>query len=368
MPRNGSGVYSAPPGTAATPNTTIASSPYNALVDDLVADANTARPVTAGGTGATNAADARSNLGLGTAAVVNTGTSGATIPLLNGANTWSAAQVIPTVTAANAAGTFLKSGTPGTANFGALRSSSAVMLGYLVRPDTDVNEGYVSTGNFNIAKAALEVRAGATVFKRAAAAAVDEGDPVTMTTVMTVGQGVHDASLSDPGANAIAFAKGRFNTIELGDDSDTTLARIAAGRASLEGKELAAISVGTFTPGLTFGGGSTGMSFSSRAGDYVKIDRGALGTLVMAWVRITLSAKGSSTGTALVTGLPFTVGGSTWRSVSVGYYDPSAMAITGGLAQAGNTVISLFKDGSTSLTHADFADTSSFYLFVSYTV
>lgn len=36
----------------------------------------------------------RTNLGLGTAATQNTGTSGATVPLLNGANTWSAAQVI----------------------------------------------------------------------------------------------------------------------------------------------------------------------------------------------------------------------------------------------------------------------------------
>jgi hypothetical protein len=45
-----------------------------------------------GGTGATTASGARSNLGLGTAATVNTGTSGATVPLLNAANTWSLAQ------------------------------------------------------------------------------------------------------------------------------------------------------------------------------------------------------------------------------------------------------------------------------------
>lgn len=55
MPRDGSGVYSAPAGTTATPNTTIESSKYNALVADLVADANAARPVTAGGTGETAA-------------------------------------------------------------------------------------------------------------------------------------------------------------------------------------------------------------------------------------------------------------------------------------------------------------------------
>jgi hypothetical protein len=35
---------------------------------------------------------ARANLGLGSAAISSTGTSGATIPLLNGANTWSGVQ------------------------------------------------------------------------------------------------------------------------------------------------------------------------------------------------------------------------------------------------------------------------------------
>lgn len=155
MPRTG-GVYSPPAGTKGVSNTTIQSVPYNALVDDLTADANAARPVTAGGTGATSASAARTALGLaigtnvqaydaglqsiaglttaadrmiyttasdvyattaltpfartllddaaaanarttlelGTAATQNTGTSGANIPLLNAANTWSAAQTL----------------------------------------------------------------------------------------------------------------------------------------------------------------------------------------------------------------------------------------------------------------------------------
>lgn len=45
------------------------------------------------------AATARTNLGLGTSAIVNTGTSGATIPLLNAANTWGAAQALGSSTA-----------------------------------------------------------------------------------------------------------------------------------------------------------------------------------------------------------------------------------------------------------------------------
>ena len=39
-----------------------------------------------------NITAARSNLGLGSAATANTGTSGANVPLLNGVNTWSSAQ------------------------------------------------------------------------------------------------------------------------------------------------------------------------------------------------------------------------------------------------------------------------------------
>ncbi|ACP25651.1 hypothetical protein NGR_c18870 [Sinorhizobium fredii NGR234] len=62
LPRTG-GIYSPPAGTKGVPNTTIQSVPYNALIDDLTADANAARPITAGGTGATSASAARTALG-----------------------------------------------------------------------------------------------------------------------------------------------------------------------------------------------------------------------------------------------------------------------------------------------------------------
>lgn len=65
-PRDGSGIHSKPPGTSGVPNTTIETAKYNGFCDDLVADLNAARPITAGGTGATNAASARANLGLST--------------------------------------------------------------------------------------------------------------------------------------------------------------------------------------------------------------------------------------------------------------------------------------------------------------
>jgi hypothetical protein len=62
MPRDGSGIYTTPAGTTAVPDTTIESAKYNANVADVAADLNAARPIVAGGTGATSAATARANL------------------------------------------------------------------------------------------------------------------------------------------------------------------------------------------------------------------------------------------------------------------------------------------------------------------
>ena len=63
MPRDGSGTFTAPAGTTATSGTTIESAKYNAFVNDLVTDGNTARPIVAGGTGATTAGAALAALG-----------------------------------------------------------------------------------------------------------------------------------------------------------------------------------------------------------------------------------------------------------------------------------------------------------------
>jgi hypothetical protein len=63
MPRDGSDVYNVPNGTYGIEDTTIESASYNAFVDDLAQDLNHPRPILAGGTAATNAADAMTNLG-----------------------------------------------------------------------------------------------------------------------------------------------------------------------------------------------------------------------------------------------------------------------------------------------------------------
>lgn len=64
MPRNGSGVMSKPPNTTAQPNTTIRSAMFNSVIDDFIQDANDPRPITAGGTGASNIVTMRDNFEL----------------------------------------------------------------------------------------------------------------------------------------------------------------------------------------------------------------------------------------------------------------------------------------------------------------
>ena len=69
----------------------------------------------------TSLGTARANLGLGSAAISSTGTSGATIPLLNGANTWSGVQSF------NSGDLVLKGATSGSTTVNAAAAASGVL-------------------------------------------------------------------------------------------------------------------------------------------------------------------------------------------------------------------------------------------------
>lgn len=69
MPRNGSGVYSLPAGTAAVNGLPAESADVNSRFNDLESDMNVDRPISAGGTGASSVADAKANLGISSLAV-----------------------------------------------------------------------------------------------------------------------------------------------------------------------------------------------------------------------------------------------------------------------------------------------------------
>ena len=64
MGRDGSGVYSLPAGSTVTDGDTAVAADLNTPLADIETDMNTPRPIVAGGTGATSASAARTNLGV----------------------------------------------------------------------------------------------------------------------------------------------------------------------------------------------------------------------------------------------------------------------------------------------------------------
>jgi hypothetical protein len=73
---------------------------------------------------------------------------------------------------------------------------------------------------------------------------------------------------------------------------------------------------GTWTMGISFGGGTTGITYGGRTGQYTKVGR-----MVTVTGQMFLTNKGSSTGIVKITGLPFTIGsmGSFYPSAAVRY-------------------------------------------------
>jgi hypothetical protein len=83
------------------------------------------------------------------------------------------------------------------------------------------------------------------------------------------------------------------------EDFQVTVNRKGFSWKNLIGQTPIDITMGTWTPVLSFGGGTTGIAYADRAGNYTKVGRS-----VHAHCSITLSNKGSSTGAAVITGLP----------------------------------------------------------------
>lgn len=123
---------------------------------------------------------------------------------------------------------------------------------------------------------------------------------------------------------------------------------------------------GTFVPAVAFGGGTTGLTYSAQQGAYVKI-----GLLVFLTLRITLTSKGSSTGAATVTGLPFTVDGTYYGMVTAPYAIGMGSLTAGlvGYCNTGNTTITLGApntSGVSGVTDANFTNTTDIILVGAY--
>jgi len=126
---------------------------------------------------------------------------------------------------------------------------------------------------------------------------------------------------------------------------------------------------GTWTMGVTFGGNAVGVTYANTTGIYTKIGRQVT---VNGFLR--LSNKGSSTGSAKITGLPFTVGNATGNLAGAALrFDTITFANQFmGHAEDNTTTIALeeiTEAGAVStLTNADFANSCSIIVGLTYFV
>jgi len=125
----------------------------------------------------------------------------------------------------------------------------------------------------------------------------------------------------------------------------------------------------SFTPGIKFGGGNTGITYTTQTGYYTRV-----GNLVTFTLFILLSSKGSSTGAATITGLPF----ATHNSASL--YNLFSLYIenvtfTGNpicYASSNSSTINLVTlvsgAGSSALADTNFTNTSDLIISGSYSI
>jgi hypothetical protein len=177
--------------------------------------------------------------------------------------------------------------------------------------------------------------------------------------------------VADAGADKVGIGTNTFNTNGGVLQVSNGISFPATQSALSDANTLDDYEEGTFTPSLTFGGGTTGITYSGgRTGTYVKV-----GKMVFCSCRMVLSAKGASTGDALITGLPFTSqsandftsGGifCAWNDVTF----TGQMFINLGDNQSEIGLFNMATSGTrTALTHANFSDTSRFSWVVVYLV
>jgi hypothetical protein len=124
---------------------------------------------------------------------------------------------------------------------------------------------------------------------------------------------------------------------------------------------------GTWTMGISFGGASSGVTYSDNTGTYTKIGRKVT---VNGWLNLAL--KGSSVGAARITGLPFTTTASysnysaiSFRATSISY-----VGLITGFPEVSSTTILLEEMGesgtNTVLRDTDFSNGSSIMISLTY--
>jgi hypothetical protein len=160
-------------------------------------------------------------------------------------------------------------------------------------------------------------------------------------------------------------------TIGVGATPSTSGAGItfpATQSASSDANTLDDYEEGTWTPELRFGGGTTGITYGSRAAQYTKI-----GNTVTIWFWLILTSKGSSTGNVQIFGLPFTAGSQNYASANLAYVTASNSYGNAGapcnVIDASSTYIfPRYNNGTNANAYNDtnFTNTTNYYMTATY--
>ena len=126
---------------------------------------------------------------------------------------------------------------------------------------------------------------------------------------------------------------------------------------------------GTWTMGVSFGGASVGVTYSANTGQYTKVGR-----QVTLTGYLLLTNKGTSVGTALLTGLPFTTGTtvSYVTGLSAVFANVTSTGYNGGYANNNGVTIDLTQTSvaglTTSLSNTNFANNTGILMSLTYFV
>ena len=191
--------------------------------------------------------------------------------------------------------------------------------------------------------------------------------------------GARRLGIGTTGATSLHFYSGSAEAFRV--DTNQNLVISTAGKgidfsanthaAGMTSELLTWYEEGVFTPGISFGGATTGITYAAgfTNGRYTRI-----GNRVFVQGSVILSNKGSATGTAAITGLPFT------SLNAIDAYPAVALSLRNvtfanqfqGLVIANSTRIELYEiteaGAVTDITNADFANSSELQFSASYCV
>jgi hypothetical protein len=124
---------------------------------------------------------------------------------------------------------------------------------------------------------------------------------------------------------------------------------------------------GTWTPVLKFGGATTGITYSTQNGSYIKVGKNVFITLY-----ILLSSKGSATGIASITGLPFSNAFSPAVVGNCGFDVNYTLVANSGvysLTDSGSAQVLLRTHGASNysdISNSNFNNNTGFYVATTY--